>query len=84
VPRVPVPPPSAAGSKLDLEIRRRIRNLPEAPWLDRKYRNRQFWYDFLAWEQTTRHRSTRHHDFQPWESYDVAESPSPRRRRRGR
>jgi hypothetical protein len=39
--RVSVPPPSA-GPKLDAEIRRRIRNLPEAMRHDRKYRNRQF------------------------------------------
>jgi hypothetical protein len=62
---------------LDAEIRRRIHNLPEALRLDRKYRNRQFWYDFLAWKHTARRRSTRHHDFQPWESYDIVESPSP-------
>jgi hypothetical protein len=72
-----VPSLPAAGPKLDAEIRRRICNLIEALWLDRKYRNRQFWYDFLAWEHTARRRSTRHHDYQPWESYDIAESPPP-------
>jgi hypothetical protein len=73
--RVPVPLPPPAGPKLDAEIRCRIRNLLEAPWLDRKYRKRQFWYDFLAWEHTSRHRITRHHDYQPWESYNIAGSP---------
>jgi hypothetical protein len=44
---VPVlPPPS--GPKLDARIHRRIWNLPKAMRHDRKYRNRQFWYDFLA------------------------------------
>jgi hypothetical protein len=38
--RVPVPPPpSVAGPKMDAEIRRRIRNLPEAMRHDRKYYN---------------------------------------------
>jgi hypothetical protein len=71
--RVSVPPSPPAGLKLDAEIRRRIRNLPEALRLDRKYRNRQFWYDFLAWEHTARRRNTHHHDYGPWESYDVIE-----------
>jgi hypothetical protein len=42
--QVPAPP---AGRKLDAEICRRIRNLPEAVRHEHKYRNRQFWYDFL-------------------------------------
>jgi hypothetical protein len=41
--RVPVPPPPPAGPKMDAEIRRSIRNLPEALRLERKYRNRQLW-----------------------------------------
>jgi hypothetical protein len=60
--RVPVPPPST-GPKLDAEICRRIRNLPEAMRHDRKYRNRQFWYDFLAWEHTAHRRTTFHDDY---------------------
>jgi hypothetical protein len=45
---MPVPPPPEVGPKLDAEIRRRIGNLPEALWLNRMYRNRQYWYDFLT------------------------------------
>jgi hypothetical protein len=51
------------GLKLDAEIRGRIRNLPKALRLDRKYRNRLFWYNFLAWEHTARCRTPRHDDF---------------------
>jgi hypothetical protein len=40
--RVPIPPAPPAGPKLDAEIRRHIRNLPQALRVDRKYRNRQF------------------------------------------
>jgi hypothetical protein len=54
---------ATGGLKLDAEIRHRIRNLPEALWLDRKYRNPLFWYDFLAWEHTARRRTTCHDDF---------------------
>jgi hypothetical protein len=75
--RVPIPLLPSTGPKLDAKIRRRIRNLPQVLRLDRKYRNRQFWYDFLAWEHTGRRCTTRHHDYQSWESYDVAESPLP-------
>jgi hypothetical protein len=45
---VSVSSPPSVGPKLDAEIRRRIRNLHEALQLDRKYRNCQFWYGFLA------------------------------------
>jgi hypothetical protein len=40
--------PSSVGPKLNADIRHRIWNLHEALQLDRKYRNRQFWYGFLA------------------------------------
>jgi hypothetical protein len=40
---------------------------------DRKYRNRQFWYDFLAWEHNAHRRTTFHDDYQPWEAYAVDE-----------
>jgi hypothetical protein len=69
---VPVPPPPEVGLKLDAEIqrcirnlpevRRCIRNLPEALRNDHMYRNRQFWYNFLAREHTARRRSTFHDD----------------------
>jgi hypothetical protein len=72
---VPVSPLSA-GPKLDPEIHR-IRNLPEAMRHDHKYRNKQFWYDFLAWEHTARRRTTFHDDYQPWEAYAIDESPPP-------
>jgi hypothetical protein len=39
---VPVPPLSEAWPKLDVEIRRRIRMLPEVMRFDRMYQNRQF------------------------------------------
>jgi hypothetical protein len=45
---VSVPPPPSVGPKLDVEIWRHIQNLPEALRLDRKYQNRQFWYNFLG------------------------------------
>jgi hypothetical protein len=80
--RVPVLPPPA-GLKLDAEICPHIHNLHEVLQLGRKYPNRQFWYDFLAGEHTARRRSTRHHDYQPWETYDIAEFP-PSAPRRGR
>jgi hypothetical protein len=35
------------GPRLDAEMRRRIRNLPQSLQEDRKYRNRRFWWDFL-------------------------------------
>jgi hypothetical protein len=35
------------GPRLDAEMRRHIRNLPQSLREDRQYRNRQFWYDFL-------------------------------------
>jgi hypothetical protein len=73
----PLTSPRGWHLKLDAEKRCHIRNLPEALRFDCKYRNRQFWYDFLIWEHTVRRRSTRHHDYYPWESYDVADSPSP-------
>jgi hypothetical protein len=62
---------------MDTEIHRRIRNLPPTQREECKYRNRQFWYDFLRWEHTARRRTTRHQDFQPWEAHDVAESLPP-------
>jgi hypothetical protein len=75
-----------AGPKLDAEIRRLIRNLPESMRCDRMYQKPQLWYDFLSWEHTTRRRSTFHGEYQPWEAYPNEESPSPRcgrhRRRR--
>jgi hypothetical protein len=40
--RVPVPP-APVGPRLDAEIRRRIRNLPQLLREDRKYRNIRFW-----------------------------------------
>jgi hypothetical protein len=64
--RVPVPPPPEVGPKLDAEICRRIWNLPEALRLDRIYRNRQYWHDFLAWEHTA---------YQSWKAYAVDEFP---------
>jgi hypothetical protein len=60
---------------LDAKICRRIRNLPPALREDRRYQNRQFWHDFLAWEHTAHRRTTRHEDYQPWEAYEVAEFP---------
>jgi hypothetical protein len=57
---VPVPPPPETRPKLDVEMCRRIRNLPKAMRCDRMYQNRQFWYDFLTWEHTARKRSTLH------------------------
>jgi hypothetical protein len=64
--RVLVPPVPPVGPRLDAEMCRRIRNLPQSMRQDRKYRNRRYWWDFLNWEHTTRRRTTRHHDFQPW------------------
>jgi hypothetical protein len=61
--RVPVLAPPPTGPKLDAEIQHRIWNLPEVLRLDRKYRNRQFWYNFLVWEHTARRQTTRHDDF---------------------
>jgi hypothetical protein len=46
--RVPVLPPPEARRKLDAEIYRRIRNLPEQMSYEHMYQNPQFWYDFLA------------------------------------
>jgi hypothetical protein len=80
--RVPVLP-SVAEPKLDVEIRCRIWNLPEAMGCDRMYQNCQFWYDFLAWEHTARRRSTFHDEYHQWEAFPIEDSPS-RRERRGR
>jgi hypothetical protein len=74
---VPVLPAPPVGPRLDVEIRRRIRNHPQSVREDRLYRNRRFWYDFLSWEHTACRHTTRHQDFQPWEAHDVAESPPP-------
>jgi hypothetical protein len=67
--RVPVPPSPEAGPKLDTEMRHRVRNLLEAMRCDRMYQNRQFLYDFLAWEHTSYQRLTFHSEYQPWESF---------------
>jgi hypothetical protein len=56
--RVPVSPAPPVGPRLDAEIRRRIRNLPQSLREDRQYRNRRFWYDFLNWEYTAHRRTT--------------------------
>jgi hypothetical protein len=69
--RVPVPSVPPVGPRLDAEIRCRIRNLPLALREDRQYWNRQFWHDFLAWEETARSHTARHKDYQLWEAYEV-------------
>jgi hypothetical protein len=76
--RVPVPPAPPVGPRLDAEMRHHIRNLPQSMQEYRKYWNMRYWWDFLNWEHTTRRRTTRHHDFQPWKVHAVAESPPPR------
>jgi hypothetical protein len=35
-------------------MNRCICNLPEALHYERKYKNPQFWYNFLGWEHTAR------------------------------
>jgi hypothetical protein len=40
--RVPVPPPSEPGSKLDAEIRRRVWKLPEPTCYEHMYQSPQF------------------------------------------
>jgi hypothetical protein len=51
------------GPRLDAEIRRHIRNLPQSLREDRQYWNRKFWYDFLNWEDTGHRHTTLHEDF---------------------
>jgi hypothetical protein len=41
------------GPKLAAEARHRIHNLLEQVRFERKYQNKQFWYDFLVWELPT-------------------------------
>jgi hypothetical protein len=77
--RVSVPPPPEVGLKLDVEICRRNRKLPEPMRCERMYENPQFWYDFLAWEHTAHCRSTFHFEYQPWEAYPVNEFPPTRK-----
>jgi hypothetical protein len=66
---------------MDAEISRRIQMLPEAMRFDRMYQNRQFWYDFFAWEHTACHRSTFHDEYQPWEAFPIEYSPQTSRGR---
>jgi hypothetical protein len=75
--RVSVLPPPDTGPKLDAEMRCWIRKVPEAMRCDRMYQNRQFWYDFLAWEHTAHQRSAFHGDYQPWEAFPVEDPPPP-------
>jgi hypothetical protein len=79
--RVPVLPPPEAGPKLDAEISRRIRKLPQAMRYECKYQNPQFWYDCLAWEHNSYWVFTFHGEYQPWDSYDIEDSPVMRKKR---
>jgi hypothetical protein len=74
---VSVPPLLETGPKLKVEMRCRIRKLPESMRCDRMYQNPQFWYDFLAWEHTARWRSTFHGEYQPWQAFLIEDSPLP-------
>jgi hypothetical protein len=74
--RVPIPPaPRVGTAALHEEMRRRIREFPEAQRYDRKFYNEDFWAAFLAWEHEARRRSRFLGDRLPWQQEQLVEMP---------